>query len=125
MKDGKNRKRILNNALNNFTEVLFDRPDKKPNYYAVVKTGHYYDVSVIDTDNKKEFFEVVDWREVDETEYNRMIKNMEREGGQFLITDKSGQPSFLLLRSSHFIVIQDNKKSNSLAGLFEQMKNRE
>ncbi|MBQ3835735.1 MAG: hypothetical protein II814_01250 [Treponema sp.] len=101
MKDGKNRKRILNNALNNFTELLYSRPRKKPNYYAVVKTGGHYDLSVIDTDKNKEFYEVVDWREIDEDGYQKMIEQMNREGGQFLITDgrtSTGRLTFPLFR---------------------------
>ena len=104
MKDGANRKRILNNALNNFTELLYCRPNKKPNYYTVVKRGNYFDISVIDTDKNKEYFEIVDWREIDNNSYNDMIRKMEREDGQILITDgrtSTGQLSFLLFRSNN------------------------
>ena len=102
MKDGANRRRILNNALNNFTELLYCRPNHKPNYYTIVKTGNYYEMSVIDTDKNKEYFEIVDWRKIDQDGYDDMIDKMEREDGQFLITDgrtNTGRLTFPLFRS--------------------------
>lgn len=125
MKDGENRKRILNNAINNFDTLLYTRPHKKPNYYAVVKTGNHYDISVIDTDRNKEYFEVVDWREIDENGYQNMLKQMEREDGQFLITDgrtSAGRLTFPLFRSNESTITHDTAEVKSLAGMFMRLK---
>lgn len=125
MKDGENRKRILNNALNNFTQILHDRPEKKPNYYVAVKEGNHYDISVIDTEKKDNYFEIVDWREIDSEGYERMVKNMEQEGGQFLITDgrtSTGQPTFLLFCSNESTLTHDGVEVKSLSAIFRQLK---
>ena len=103
MADGKTRRNYLNNALNNFTELIYTRPNEKPNYYVVVKNGDHYDLAIIDTDENKEFFEVVDWRHIDQDGYDDMIDKMEREDGQFLITDgrtSTGRLTFPLFRSN-------------------------
>lgn len=94
-------KNYLNNALNNFTDLIYTRPNKKPNYYVFVKNGKHYDMALIDTDDNKKFFEVVDWRHIDKEGYKNMIKKMEREDGQFLITDgvPTGRLTFPLFRS--------------------------
>lgn len=126
MKDGINRRKILNNALNNFTTVLYDRPSERPNYYVVVKNGNHYDMSVIDTDSKQEFFEVVDWRKIDQAGYDEMIEKMEEEDGQFLITDgkiRTGQPTdFLLFSSNKETITRDHAEVKSLSALFYQRK---
>ena len=126
MKDGTTRRNILNNAINNFDEVLCCRPNKKPNYYTLVKNGKHYDMSVIDTDKNKEFFEVVDWRKIDEEAYQNMIKKMEREGGQFLITDgrtSTGRLTFPLFRSTNTITHDTAEvKSSSLESLWRNIK---
>lgn len=103
MGDGRSRRKILNNALNNFTELLYDRPHTKPNYYVVVKNGRYYDISVIDTERKDKYFEIVDWREINQDGYDDMLKRMKEEDGQILITDgviRTGQPAGFLLFTS-------------------------
>ena len=127
MGDGTNRRKILNNALNNFTDIIYSRPHIRPNYYALVKNGKYYDMSVIDTDKNKEYFEVVDWRKIDEDSYNDMIRKMEREDGQFLITDgrtSTGRLSFPLFRSNNSTITPDGLKINSLEDLFMLAKSR-
>lgn len=124
MKDGTTRRNILNNALNNFDEVLCCRPNKKPNYYTLVKNGKHYDMSVIDTDKNKEYFEVVDWRKIDEEAYQNMLKKMEREDGQFLITDErisTGQQTFLLFRSTNNIA-HDHAEVKSLRDIYNRIK---
>lgn len=125
MGDGANRRKILNNALNNFTDIIYSRPHIKPNYYALVKNGKYYDMSVIDTDKNKEYFEVVDWRKIDEVSYKDMIRKMEREDGQFLITDgrtSTGRLSFPLFRSSDSTIPHAGSKIKSLNDLWALLK---
>ena len=82
-------KEIINNAVYNNDQVLYCKPDKKPNYYSVVKNGDYYDVVNIDTDPNKECNEIVDWRRINERGLEKMkrqeIKNA-KAGGQSDIT---------------------------------------
>lgn len=125
MGNGANRRKILNNALNNFTDVIYTRPHIRPNYYALVKNGKYYDMSVIDTDKNKEYFEVVDWRKIDESGYQNMIDKMEREDGQFLITDgrtSTGRLTFPLFRSIDSNIALRGSKINTLDDLMAFMK---
>lgn len=127
MGNGANRRKILNNALNNFTDVIYNKPHAKPNYYVFVKNGKHYDMMVIDTDKNKEFFEIVDWRKIDKKGYNEMIERMEREDGQFLITDgrtSTGRPTFPLFRSNNSTITHDGLKINSLEDLFMLAKGR-
>ena len=125
MGDGTNRRNILNNALNNFTDIIYSRPHIRPNYYALVKNGKYYDMAVIDTDKNKEYFEVVDWRKINESGYTKMIEKMEREDGQFLITDgrtSTGRLTFPLFRSNNSTIPHDSSEINSLEDLFRMLK---
>ena len=81
-------------------------------------------MSVIDTDKHKEFFEVVDWRKIDEEAYQNMIRKMEREDGQFLITDgrtSTGQLTFLLFRSTNTIA-HDHAEVKSLRDIYNRIK---
>lgn len=128
MGDGANRRKILNNALNNFTDIIYSRPHIRPNYYALVKNGKYYDMSVIDTDKNKEYFEVVDWRKIDESGYIKMIEKMEREDGQFLITDgrtSTGRLTFPLFRSNAPTIPHESSKIKSLNDLWALLKEKE
>ncbi len=62
-----------------------NKPISKPNYLAFVNEGDYYAVSTIDFDETKKYIEIVDWRKVDSKEFDRMIRKVSAEGGQFLI----------------------------------------
>lgn len=84
-------------------------------------------MSVIDTDKNKEYFEVVDWRKIDESGYQNMIDKMEREDGQFLITDgrtSTGRLTFPLFRSTNSTITPDGSKCKSLDDLFLLAKSR-
>ncbi|BDC96051.1 hypothetical protein TRSA_11500 [Treponema saccharophilum] len=78
-------KKILTLAVYNPTVFMKNKPISKPNYLAFVNEGDYYAVSTIDFDETKKYIEIVDWRKVDSKEFDRMIRKVSAEGGQFLI----------------------------------------
>lgn len=61
----------------------------KQNYWSFVKIGSYFAVCVVDVDPEKNFHEVVGWRVINKAGFERMKKQVSREGGQFLISDDS------------------------------------
>ena len=79
-----NRK-IIENALYGNNIAMLCKPNEKPNYWTAVKADDYYCLAVIDTDPSKEYHEVVGWRRISDKGFENMKKQVEKEGGQFLI----------------------------------------
>ncbi len=77
---------ILNNALYNPNYILQVQPNKRPNYYTFVNKNRY-DTSVLDMDNNKSNYEVVNWFRVNNKRLQDYIKRTKNEGGDFLIND--------------------------------------
>lgn len=59
-------KNILHMALTKGNVVRYNKPQTKPNYFVIAKSGHYYYWATIDTDPGKKYDEIVDWRKVNE-----------------------------------------------------------
>ena len=78
-------KKILDLAIYHPIVIMQGKPNKKPNYYAAVNTGEYYAVSVLDTNPKNKYIEIVDWRLVNQKGYNKMCNTANLEDGQILI----------------------------------------
>lgn len=124
-------KEIIRNAVYNNDQVLYCKPNTKPNYYSVVKNGHYYDVVNIDTDPNKKYNEIVDWRRIDERGLQKMKRQEIRNataGGQSSITGvKDGDRAAALnsaLRSVYeAILYYEGRKVNSIAELWEEIRN--
>lgn len=121
-------KEIIRNAVYNNDQVLYCKPNTKPNYYSVVKNGHYYDVVNIDTDPNKKYNEIVDWRRIDERGLQKMKRQEIRNataGGQSSITGvKDGDRAAALnsaLRSVYEAILHyEGRKVKSIAELWDR-----
>ena len=127
-------KEIISNALYGNDQVLLCKPKEKPNYYAVVKSGEYYDVATIDTDNNKKYAEVVDWRRIREKSFRQMKeadslnKKDTPAGGQSHITgvkdgDRSAGLTSDLQGVYEAILHYEGRKVKSIAELWEEIRN--
>ena len=88
---------ILKRALYNPNLVGQSQPVTKSNYMVAIQTGDGNAVTILDVSQSKDGIEVVGWRNVDEKGLERLKRQAEREGGQFLILRPSeeGQPAAL------------------------------
>lgn len=82
----KQSREILNNALYNSDLIGQSKATSKPTYWVAVKLGDKNAVVVIDLTETKDNHEIVGWRLIDEKGFERMKRQAEKEGGQFLIT---------------------------------------
>ena len=76
---------ILQSALYNTNIVGSTQPIKRPDYKVAIRTGEKNAVVVLDVFQGKEYVEIVGWRKVNEKGLEKMQRQAEREGGQFLI----------------------------------------
>lgn len=124
-------KEIIRNALYGNDQVLYCKPDTKPNYYSVVKSGNCYDVVNIDTDKSKKYAEIVDWRRIDERSFQKMKRQEIRNataGGQSSITgvndgDRAAALNSALRSVYNAILYYDERKVKSIAELWQEIKN--
>lgn len=127
-------KEIISNALYGNDQVLLCKPKEKPNYYAVVKSGEYYDIATIDTDNNKKYAEVVDWRRIREKSFRQMKeadslnKKDTPAGDQPHITgvkdgDRSAGLNSDLQGVYEAILHYEGRKVKSIAELWEEIRN--
>lgn len=76
---------ILQRALYNPNLVGTTQPIRRPDYRVAIQTGDKNSVVVLDVYAGKEYVEIVGWRKVDSKGLEKMKRQSEREGGQFLI----------------------------------------
>ncbi|MBE6181270.1 MAG: hypothetical protein E7148_01045 [Rikenellaceae bacterium] len=76
---------ILQSALYNPNLVGTTQPIKRPDYKVAIQTGEKNAVVVLDVYRKKDYVEIVGWRKVNARGLEKMKRQAEREGGQFLI----------------------------------------
>lgn len=76
---------ILHRALYNPNHVGTTQPIRRPDYKDVIQTGDKNAVVVLDVYAGKDNLEIVGWRKVDGKGLEKMKRQAEREGGQFLI----------------------------------------
>lgn len=119
----KESKVILENALYNNDIALLCKPDSKPNYWTVVKSDSDYYLAVIDTDEDKEFIEVVGWRKIDNKRLEKMKEKISTEGGEILITggdsvDRSAHLSDLHTKRN---ITPDNNSVNEKNNTFNSI----
>lgn len=76
---------ILRSALYSTNLVGSTQPIKRPDYKVAIQTGDMNSVVVLDVYRQKEYIEVVGWRMVNQRGLDKMKRQAEREGGQFLI----------------------------------------
>ena len=82
---------IIGNALYNADLIIRSKPNEKPNYYQFVKLSHDGKnvSSVIELNENKDNFEVVNWHRLENVALERTKKRASREGGQILITKRT------------------------------------
>ncbi len=80
---------ILQSALYNTNIVGTTQPIKRPDYKVAIRTGEKNAVVVLDVFQGKEYVEIIGWRKVNEKGLEKMQRQAEREGGQFLILSPS------------------------------------
>lgn len=76
---------ILMSALYSPTLIGQVQPMKRPNYWVAIETADKNSVVVLEVSNNKNNVEIVGWRLVDAKGLEKMKRQAEREGGQFLI----------------------------------------
>ena len=76
---------ILHRALYNPNLVGTTQPIRRPDYKVAIQTGDKNAVVVLDVYASKDNVEIVGWRKVDGKGLEKMKRQAEREGGQFLI----------------------------------------
>lgn len=67
-------KYILQTAISKGNVAKINRPDKKPNYCVIAKSGNYWYWVTIDTDPNKKYYEIVDWRKVNQNNIKEDMK---------------------------------------------------
>ena len=80
---------ILKSALYNPNLVGQTQPITRPDYKVAIQTGDKNAVVVLDVYAGKDNVEIVGWRYVNEKGLEKMKRQAEREGGQFLILSPS------------------------------------
>ncbi len=83
--DPSDSREILSSALYNPNLVGQTQPKKRPDYKVAIRTGDKNSVVVLDIFEDKKQVDIVGWRRVNEKGLEKMKKQAEREGGQFLI----------------------------------------
>lgn len=83
--DPSDSREILSSALYNPNLVGQTQPKTRPDYKVAIRTGDKNSVVVLDIYEDKNQVDIVGWRRVNEKGLEKMKKQAEREGGQFLI----------------------------------------
>lgn len=91
------------------------QPIKRPNYWVAIETADKNSVVVLEVNNKKDNVEIVGWRLVDTKGLEKMKRQAEREGGQFLIQTSTNDAAAALstLPSGLSSESKDSKLSNN------------
>lgn len=76
---------ILQDALYSPTLIGQAQPIKRPNYWVAIETSDKNSVVVLEVNDNKDNVEIVGWRLVDSKGLEKLKRQAEREGGQFLI----------------------------------------
>lgn len=83
----KDSKYILNVALYHPSNVLFDKPDTKPEYRVFVRVDKKYAMATLDFTSSKKYIEVVGWRYANTKTLNQQIERATRNNGRFQFVD--------------------------------------
>ena len=86
---------ILENGLYNPTLIAHNQPNRRAYYWFTVKLEDKSAAVVIHVYPHKDDMEVVGWRYIDEKGIDKLQRQAEREGGQFLILAPEGSAAAL------------------------------
>ena len=115
---------ILKKSLYITTFIGRTQPIKRPNYWIAVQTADKNSITVLEVNKGKDNVEIVGWRRIDAKGIEKLKRQAEREGGQFLIlTSKDAAAALSALpfvmsfnskdsKESPDIQEADNKNSN-------------
>ena len=115
---------ILKKSLYITTFIGRTQPIKRPNYWIAVQTADKNSITVLEVNKGKDNVEIVGWRRIDAKGIEKLKRQAEREGGQFLIlTSKDAAAALSALpfvmsfnskdsKESPDIQETDNKNSN-------------
>lgn len=76
---------IISSALYNPNLIGNNQPIKRPDYKVAIRTGDKNAIVVLDVYQGKDNVEIVGWRKIGAKGLEKMKRQSEREGGQFLI----------------------------------------
>lgn len=124
-------KEILTNALYSNDIIIYTKPEERPTYYTVAKSGDYYDLANIDVDKEKKRAEIVDWRRIS---YKHFLKMKSKDklnvkaGDQSNVTDDNSvatraaglNPALLDVHNA--ILHYENSKINTIYNLVQNTK---
>ena len=87
----------------------------RPDYKVVIQTGAYNAIVVLDVYQYKENIEIIGWRLIDEKGLEKMKRQANREGGQFLILSPlEGSAAALSALPSDLSADKDNANSSDV-----------
>lgn len=107
---------ILENALYNPNLIGQTQPVKRPSYKVAVQTGDRNSIVVLDIYNDKKQVEIIGWRLINEKGLEKMKRQAEREGGQFLILSPKDGSAAALSTLPHDLSSTGKDTNNSSNG---------
>ena len=109
---------ILAKALYGATAILQVKPKTKPNYFTFLREDEKGRSAVLEMAENKENFEVVSFLKIDRPRAELYKKNTRREGGEFLITERSepqGAAHLSALASDNKSITEKEREVNQRA----------
>ena len=106
---------ILAKALYGATAILQVKPKTKPNYFTFLREDEKGQSAVLEMAENKDNFEVVSFLKIDRPRAELYKKNTRREGGEFLITERSepqGAAHLSALASDNKSITEKERKVN-------------
>ena len=106
---------ILAKALYGATAILQVKPKTKPNYFTFLRENEKGQSAVLEMAENKDNFEVVSFLKIDRPRVELYKKNTRREGGEFLITERSepqGAAHLSALASDNKSITEKERKVN-------------
>ena len=109
-------RRILKAALYSPTMLGQTQPVNRPHYWVAVQTSDKNSVVVLEVNATKSNVEIVGWRRIDTKGLDKMKRQAEREGGQFLILTSTDAAAALSALPPILPYGKDSKKTGNLQG---------
>ena len=105
---------ILKKSLYITTFIGRTQPIKRPNYWIAVQTADKNSITVLEVNKGKDNVEIVGWRRIDYKGIEKLKRQAEREGGQFLIlTSKDAAAALSALPSDKSFNSKYSKESSN------------
>ncbi len=119
--DSQQSRSILTDALYHPNKIGQTQPITRPNYWVAIRTADKNSVVVLEVNRNKDNVEIVGWRKIDAKGLEKMKRQVEREGGQFLIqTSEEAAAALSTLPSDSSFGGKGSEKSGDGQGEVEQ-----